>query len=406
LSSSRDEIGRARGALHAKAPTGVLDELGFLVLQTAFANRLYPATNTVMTRARYLVFVPAIYRYIEETGKGVGKDVDEISRDLQHALRDALLANESTGVIGKEKGRDLVRPASNIYWYALVELGLATQDVSEYAYQDRLSRGEMGQHIVEDDDRAKHVEEIETLWHPGVRPRDVMPDGRFPARTSFRLAKHEALLLEARYRALGPASEGSLLAHLIDLGKRRRPEVLDAVAAPWDAPEVPEPLAAIAEHARRLSLFARGVRLQYEFMLIEARKLDDPGAAQTFSSWWAAARGDLASWDLDAFFTLVRRWGAERQSLDDRRFIGGWIQRSFALPTAGAALADAVAQKYVRERERRARPQKERLKPGHYRDEWEAPERYDPEERYALSYRHRIGRQVARDIVEGLESRS
>jgi hypothetical protein len=62
LSSSSAEIARARDVLKALKPGGVLDELGFLVLFGAFADRLYPATNTVMTRARYLVFVPAIYK--------------------------------------------------------------------------------------------------------------------------------------------------------------------------------------------------------------------------------------------------------------------------------------------------------------------------------------------------------
>ena len=38
LSSSSAEIGRARNVLKALTPGGVIDELGFLVLQGAFAG--------------------------------------------------------------------------------------------------------------------------------------------------------------------------------------------------------------------------------------------------------------------------------------------------------------------------------------------------------------------------------
>ena len=62
LATSSAQIASARHALRELKPTSVLDELGFMVLKAAFANRFYPATNTTMTRARYLVFVPAVYR--------------------------------------------------------------------------------------------------------------------------------------------------------------------------------------------------------------------------------------------------------------------------------------------------------------------------------------------------------
>jgi hypothetical protein len=59
LSSSSAEITRARSVLDALKKPGVIDELGFLMLNGVFAERLYPGVTTIMTRARYLVFVPA-----------------------------------------------------------------------------------------------------------------------------------------------------------------------------------------------------------------------------------------------------------------------------------------------------------------------------------------------------------
>ena len=58
--------------LKALTPGGVIDELGFLVLQGAFAEQFYPAVTTPMTRPRYLIFVPAIYQYLEQLRPGSG----------------------------------------------------------------------------------------------------------------------------------------------------------------------------------------------------------------------------------------------------------------------------------------------------------------------------------------------
>lgn len=59
LSSSNAEIARARQVLDSLTG-GVIDELGFLVLQGAFADHFYPLVTTPMTRARYPIFIPAL----------------------------------------------------------------------------------------------------------------------------------------------------------------------------------------------------------------------------------------------------------------------------------------------------------------------------------------------------------
>src|SRR5436309_9661059 len=140
LSSSSAEITRARDVLKALTPGGVIDELGFLVLLGTFADHLYPAVTTPMTRARYLIFIPALYQWLEQSGKAVGKDADRLSRDLQFELLKVLLTNENTA-IGKESGRNIVRTPSEIYWTALASLGIATQRISEASYQRNLSSG-------------------------------------------------------------------------------------------------------------------------------------------------------------------------------------------------------------------------------------------------------------------------
>ena len=47
-------------------PDNTLDELGFGILRDAFADVFFPGTNTIMTRTRYLVFVPALCLVVEK----------------------------------------------------------------------------------------------------------------------------------------------------------------------------------------------------------------------------------------------------------------------------------------------------------------------------------------------------
>jgi hypothetical protein len=57
----------------------VIDELGFLMLQGPFSEHFYPAVTTPMMRARYFIFIPAIYKYLEQSGVALGRDVDRSS---------------------------------------------------------------------------------------------------------------------------------------------------------------------------------------------------------------------------------------------------------------------------------------------------------------------------------------
>lgn len=400
LSSSSAEIARARGVLDALRKPGVIDELGFLMLNGAFAERLYPGVTTIMTRARYLVFVPAIYRYMEHSRKAVGKDTDRIARDLQFDLRNALEKNE-TSFIGKESGRNLVRTPSTVYWTALGALGIATRRISEASYQRQLSEGLFGARVYKDDDDSAHDEEAESLWTAELRLGHVLSDGKFPGTTSFKLRKAEAALLAARYAAMAPEGHDNLVTRMVSLGRQHGAASLGDIEFPWDIPSCPPATATVLDHARRLSLLARGATLQYYRMLIEKRRDADPGVEEAFVAWWDQARADLASWDLQAFFRLMTMWEAGR-GLRDREFVSSWIDRIKTASTGRSALMDQAARLIVHRREDHVRPGKQRLKVKHQLESWKVPDGFAAGS-YQMDYRHRVGRQVAMDIVEGLE---
>jgi Family of unknown function (DUF6361) len=401
LSSCSAEITRARAVLDALRKPGVIDELGFLMLNGAFAERLYPGVTTIMTRARYLVFVPAIYRYLEQSRKAVvGKDADRIARDLQFDLRNALEKNE-TSFIGKESGRNLVRTPSAVYWSALGALEIATRRISEASYQRQLFEGLFAPRVYKDDDDAAHDEEAESLWTQDLKLAHVLSDGKFPNTTSFRLRKAEASFLESRYAALKSDDNENLVTRMVLLGREHGAGSLGDIEYPWSIPGCPPSMATVLDHARRLSLLARGTTLQYYRMLIEKRRDNDPGVEDAFVDWWDQANVTLASWDLQDFFRLMTKWEAGR-GLKDREFITSWIERSRACRTGRAVLADQGVRLIVRRREDYVRPGKQRLRSKHHLKSWKLPDGYSVGF-YQMDYRHSVGRQIAMDIVDGLE---
>ena len=138
-------------------------------------------------------------------------------------------------------------------------------------------------------------------------------------------------------------------------------------------------------------------------MLIEKRRDTDPGAAAAFVAWWEQARDDLARWNLDDFFALLRSWQANRRPVQDREFLSGWLSRCIAAKSAKDALHDVDARRIVAKREDHVRPGKQRLRVKYQLDSWRLVSAYPKDVFYQLEYRHSVGRQFAQDIADGLE---
>lgn len=78
------------------------DELGIGVIRDAFSDMLFPGTSVIQTRARYFLFVPWIYKSLEEK-KVLSSKIERRARDEEVRLIYALLeSNDTNGVIGKE----------------------------------------------------------------------------------------------------------------------------------------------------------------------------------------------------------------------------------------------------------------------------------------------------------------
>jgi hypothetical protein len=121
---SREALKRAEEHLR-DWEQGVRDEIGFLALHQAYADRFFPGTSVLQTRLRYILFVPWLYDRIARgvERKQVGRMMQREEIILAGRLRETYGASE--GVIG---GRSYPKPTSQppslVYWTALMNWGI------------------------------------------------------------------------------------------------------------------------------------------------------------------------------------------------------------------------------------------------------------------------------------------
>jgi hypothetical protein len=413
LSASSEDIGRARAFLRSMSLAGVVDELGFGVIASAFSERFYPAVTTVMKGAAYLVYIPALYRHLETAPRPARKSVEDLSRSLQESLCRAFIARDQKP-IGVDKVEDLVRMPSSIYWRALVQLGIARMDIGEAAYQERIANGEFRGAAVRDDD---HVERPEnrSLWLPSRCYPRVFEGQEVLSAATMDLSAAQAEFLSGRYAELRPLGRPSLMHGLLTIGKTKRigAKAVDAIEYPWDvgdATVLDSELLRLLEHARLFSLFARGATLHYHVLLLRLRREDDQPARAALQAWWESAAPELERWvhgtgdaQLVELRGLLAILGAGARAEVDVRFVSDWLAVVLAAGSIDSLLRDRGAAQVVERREARTRPGRQRLRSEHYLATWR-PERalYKAQLRYQLSYRHEPAKQIAADIARGL----
>jgi hypothetical protein len=110
---SRQAVASAEAALK-NDQLGVRDEIGFLSLHQAFADRFFPGTSVLHTRMRYALFVP----WLMEAAQGNAQQLRKLELALTWQLN--LGPDKGNGVIGGSiPNRSPIQPASMIYWTAL-----------------------------------------------------------------------------------------------------------------------------------------------------------------------------------------------------------------------------------------------------------------------------------------------
>jgi hypothetical protein len=392
MDHSDRERQRMLDAIDQFAERETRDELGLGSIRDGFAELFFPGTNTIQTRARYFLFVPWMYKALEEGQSGAESPAKRARRN-ELKLCEALCRGDDTdGVIGARARERLKRLPSNIYW-----LGLGTWKIRRFSgsqddYHQRLKRPALFRSVRDDDDEVLEGEG-RSAWHAGL----PTPPADWSETANLKLSFDEARYLKERIRY----SKGdSLLSHLIEVGSEM------GGALPWTHPayaELPPRLREPLDHARLFSETLYGAAILYNLLLWEGS-----GHGERRDEWvdWLRKGADLwgeelstrasaiRSWDKTAFWSLASENATVRGSTRD--FVEKWWSLS-AWESPRAVLDGAAARDLIRAREAQLKGRRARLRNQSALEQWNGAAGLGQ-----LSYRWAVATRMVNDIRAGL----
>lgn len=220
---SRDEVRQVERSL-AREDQDTRDEIGFLLIHQAFADRFFPGTSVLHTRIRYALFVPWLYHraaFNRVRGTTLRARIDHLLIDL--AIR--LKREEKVDVIGGDAlGRLTSQPPDLVYWNALRAWGIVLQGVE--SRRDALQRLQIRSSRARDDDGGQLFDDPTEVF-VGL-PKE--PDGWIDAdRLNFKLSRDERAFLKHYLGALKRIDfEPALISRII----RAREELTEIATLP------------------------------------------------------------------------------------------------------------------------------------------------------------------------------
>lgn len=241
---SKEALKRAETQLREDLD-GVRDEVGFLALHQAYADRFFPGTSVLHTRLRYVLFVPWLYQRLMESRER--RRIDDVLEREELGLVGRLKVSEEEGIIGgRSFPKPTTQPPSMVYWGALGAWRILRPSPSgvlpsRSAVHRALVRGTSGYHLHDDDHHP--LEESESIFGNLPSPSLDWSDPRKPL--DFVLEPSEARFLRGCLVAVQrPTTDGSksLLACLVGVPLTDSTEL-------WSAK-----VTSAAEHEDRLPL--------------------------------------------------------------------------------------------------------------------------------------------------------
>jgi hypothetical protein len=331
------------------------DELGLGRIRDALSDTLFPGTSVLLTRARYLLFVPWLFRGGARRGYNgpqLGSWVERQERLLIRALRDG---GDLEGLIGRNVGEAVQNLPSGIYWNSLRRFGILRHEgtAAQIAGLRQIPRPT--------NEATEFVEHSDAVWTPSIPepPRNFF---NF-THCDFALTPDEATWLAER---IVDAVPETLLQFLVAKGNRHGSSGQYA----WEDPEASAATGRVREavgEARRFAVAMHGAALLYNVLLAallynvllaeRARELGllqhedrrDHFVAQLDEWSREIESSDLGSWDLGRLWALVAEQGRP-VAPRTRVFVAHWVDLTRRRIAHGLA-DDQGARALVRNRE-------------------------------------------------------
>lgn len=372
------------------------DELGIGTIRDAFADLLFPGTTTIMTRARYFLFIPWVYLQLERSRSPSSRIAIRLRQEEVHLARQLRKNGESDGVIGRVAGDRLQRLPSNIYWLGLGSWGIRLFPGGQHEYHRSLDSFHASvKRALATREEAPEEFDVRRNWHGGL----PAPPAGFPETATLRLTEVEARYLCERIAAAATATgDESLLALLAREGA---PVTCDFVWMHPSAHDFPAHIQRWLAHMRAFSETTHGAALLYNLMLAELDERADLAHEyrDRLARWTDElnVRQDaLAAWSRPDFWRLVDASGA-RVGQWTREFVDAWIDVAVD-PGRRAVVADEIAaREIITRRERRLKGARARLVNKRALESWSGAAGTAQ-----LGFRWRAASRILNDIYEGL----
>ncbi|MCY3783918.1 MAG: DUF6361 family protein [Chloroflexi bacterium] len=394
LDHSEAEQRRAREIIKFFMQPESRDELGIGGIRDALSNTLFPGTSMLLTRARYLLFIPWLYREGARRGH-VGPKltqwVEWNERQLIGALRNG---GDLEGLIGRFAGADVRHLPSGIYWNTLRRFGILRREVTPGQIVG------LPQHTRQTDDATEFLGHSNALWAPTLPP----PPADFfdLERCDFALTRDEATWLAEQ---IVNAVPGTLLQFLV----ARRSRIADASAYAWEDPNIDGVTGRVRDalnEAHRFALAMHGAALLYNVLLAErAEKLGlskfdgrREELVAELDAWRAELDGsDVGNWDLNGLWALVAARGNPASAVT-RSFVTDWVGLARGKP--GARLADDDdARQLIWKREQQHKRGQARLSNDRLMRQWGGASGS-----WRLTFRWRVVARLLNDMADGREN--
>lgn len=362
------------------------DELGLGQVRDAIGDGLFPGTSTLLTRARYLLFVPWVYQKAARR-KNALADADRYERAVISAIKGT---DDYAGLLGMRTGVALRNLPSTVYWSMLRRYRIL--DDPALSREDTLRLHGLSSSLDELDGTATRFQ----AWSPTLPGPPPGFPGEIPG--GFALTYDEAAWLRDRILDEAP---GTLFAHL-------------TLTAPSpDSPQAwmdPAALTAggdarvLLYHARDFSTVMHGAQLLYNLLLAEQYEaaglvaITDPVERYRarLDDWAHEVPADLMAWDLDAFLTRVELLRGAPVHAATWLFLRRWAD--VLRETAPAGIPDsATARALVTAREHRNKGAQARLGNPRRLETWGGASGAG-----AFAYRWPTARGILLDIHDGL----
>ena len=374
---------------------GTVDELGIGSIRDTFSDALFPGTSTLLTRLRYVLFVPWLVDRAVRSTSTVDDAVRRLRADEVRLIESLLEGyreegrGRNQGILGQTARVKLKRMPSEVYWGPLGRWQLRTWDTSVVGHLRRGSvlRG-AGRGRTETDDPGARDRVLDT----GFDLAGLEPPEDLLRSTTFDLRPEEAEVLLERLRT---TTHGSLLGWLLE---HRDAVDLDAAsAAELSLVGAPRDLRTVVDHAARFSLAMHGAALLYNLLVAEAAAIPDvvDHYRERLDDWHEelVETRTLDGWDRGELWSVLTSRN-EKIPLPTRLFTDGWLD---FLLDSDRVESSSHARGLIAQREHRLKGGRARLVNRSAREAWKGESGTG-----LLDYRWGVTRRLLDDLLSAL----